>query len=93
MLYYNSKNRLKFQKAIMDEADDLGVVLTMNDLDRRYDYETKDYQDLETLMGVVLEDMRNWFSGDGFNKKELNIAIHVAPWTGEFVRVQTRCKR
>lgn len=93
MLYYNAENTKVFIEAIKDLVNCLGIDLVTNNLDRSYDYITNNYQDLEKLTEAILDDITSWFSGDGFNKKELCVSIYTTPWGGEFVRVQTRCKR
>lgn len=93
MLYYNTENREKFTEAIKVEARKLGVDLVIHDLDRSCEYNTRYYRCLENLIEEVVEAIRVRFSGDNLSVKELSIAVHNDPWQGEFVRVQTRCKR
>lgn len=93
MLYYNAKNRDKLFQTIINEARKLGVDLVRYDLDRSYDYNTNVFQSLEHLIEEIVKDMRDWFSRDNLSVKGLSIAVHNDPWQGEFVRVQTRCKR
>lgn len=94
MLYYNAENLKKFIEAIKVEARKLGVDLVGRDLDRSWDYCTSAFLDLESLVKSVVKDMRGWFSSDNFNVKEIDISVYNMPWDGgEFVRIQTRCKR
>lgn len=94
MLYYNTKNREKLFAAIIEEARKLGVGLVRCDLDRSYDYKTNAYQNLEQLISVIVEDIRDWFSNDNLSVKEMDVGIHNLAFSGgEFVRVQTRRKR
>lgn len=93
MLYYNSENREKFTEAIKVEARKLGIDLVINDLDRSYRYYTGKYQNLENLIEVIVEDMRDWFSSDKLSVKEMEASIYNEPWDSEYVRIQTRCKR
>lgn len=93
MLYFNIENRIKLQKAIVHEAVDLGVDLVMHGLDRHYDYNTKDYQSVESLIEKIVKGIRDCFSRGNISKKEMCIELHKDPLLGEFVRVQTRCKK
>ena len=93
MIYYNTENRKKFTKAIVNEARSLGVRLVDYDLDRSNIYYTDGYKTLDSLIERVVEDIRLWFSSDNLNKKEMCIAICAEPWAGESVRIQTRRKR
>jgi hypothetical protein len=93
MLYYNVENTKVFIEAIRDEARKLDVNLVRNDLDRRYDYNTNTFRDLEHLIDVIVKDMRSWFSSENLSVKEMDVSIHNAPWLGEFVSIRTRCKR
>lgn len=94
MLYYNIENREKLFETIKDEASKLGVTLVRNDLDRSYDYNTNVFKDLEHLTEVIVKDIRGWFSSDNLSVKEMDVGIHNLTWSnGEFVRIQTRCKR
>ena len=94
MLYYNAENLNKFIEAIKVEARKLGVDLVRRDLDRSWDYYTSAFLDLESLVKSIVKDMRGWFSNDNLSVKEIDISVHNMPWAGgEFVRVQTRCKR
>lgn len=93
MLYYNAENTKVFVEAIRDEARELGVNLARRVLDRSYDYKTNDYQNVEHLVESIVKDMRGWFSNGDLSIKEMDVGIHNGPWEGEFVRVQTRCKR
>ena len=93
MLYCNKENREKLIEAIKDEARDLGINLVTHDLDRSNIYYTCKYKNLDDLIKVIREDIRLWFSDDNLNKKEMCITIGDEPWTGEYVRIQTRRKR
>lgn len=93
MLYYNAENTRVFTEAIKDKASKLGITLVRHDLDRIHDYNTSEFRDPEHLIESIAKDMRGWFSNDNLSVKEMDVSIHIAPWQGEFVRVQTRCKR
>lgn len=93
MLYYNIENTRVFAEAIKDEASKLGVTLVRHDLDRIHDYNTSGFLDPDHLIEAIVKDMRVWFSSGNLSVKEMDVGIHNAPWQGEFVRVQTRCKR
>lgn len=93
MIYYDIGNRAKFTEAIKAEARDLGVDLVVYYLDRSYRYYTGKYQNLENLIEVIVEDMRNWFSSDKLSVKKMGVSIYNGPWDSEYVCIQTRCKR
>lgn len=93
MLYYNAENTRVFIEAVKGEASKLGVTLVRHDLDRIHDYDTTSFRDTEHLVESIAKDMRGWFSNDNLSVKEMNVSIHNRPWQGEFVRIQTRCKR
>lgn len=93
MLYYNIGNREKFTEAVKTEARDLDVDLVVYDLDRSYRYYTHNYQNLENLIEVIIEDMRDWFSSDKLSVKKMEVSIYNEPWDAEYVCIQTRCKR
>ena len=93
MLYYNAENTTKFIETIKEEARNLGIDLVSRDLDRGNIYYTCKCKDLDSLMRVIREDIRLWFSDNNLNKKEMCITIGNEPWTGEYVRIQTRRKR
>lgn len=93
MLYYNAENTRVFTEAIKGEASKLGVTLVRHDLDRTHIYDTSTFQNPEHLIEAIVKDMRVWFSNDNLSVKEMDVGIHNEPWQGEFVRVQTRCKR
>lgn len=93
MFYFSVANTEKLIEAINSEARRLGIKLVIHELDRRYDYNVHDYQDLESITDKIVGDIRDWFSGNNFNKKEMSVSIRISPLQGEFVCVQTRCKR
>lgn len=93
MIYYDTENRKKFTKAVVDEARSLGVRLVDYDLDRSNIYYTCKYKTLDSLIERIIEDIRGWFSSGNLSKKEMNVSIGNEPWTGENVRIQTRRKR
>ena len=93
MIYYDTENRKKLIKAIIEEARILGVDLVSRGLDRSNIYYTREYKDLDDLIKVIREGIRLWFSDNNLNKKEMSVSIGNEPWTGENVRIQTRRKR
>ena len=93
MIYYNTENRKKFMKAIIEEARNLGIDLVTHNLDRFYMYYTDRHKTIDSLIERIVGDIRGWFSDDNLNKKEMCITIGNEPWTGENVRIQTRRKR
>ena len=93
MIYYNTENRKKFMKAIIEEARNLGVDLVTHNLDRFYMYYTDRYKTLDSLIERIVGDIRGCFSDNSLNKKEMYVAIGTEPWTGEHSRIQTRRKR
>ena len=93
MIYYNTENRKKFTKAIIEEARILGIDLVSRDLDRSNIYYTCKYKNLDDLIKAIIGDIRLWFSSGNLNKKEMYATIGTEPWTGEYVRIQTRRKR
>lgn len=93
MLYYNLKNKEKLIEAINNEARKLGVRLVAHSLDRTHDYDTEAFQDLEHLIERTVKDIKGWFSSDNLAVKEMCASIHFSPLYGEYLRIQTRCKR
>ena len=93
MLYCSPKDREKLMEAIKGEARDLDIVLVMHDLDRSYVYYSHNYNNLDSLVKDIIENIRSQFHGNNFSIKEICITTHTTPWNSELIRIQTRCKR